>query len=306
MKRPGPAASCTMRASMATWTGCRVKGEMIPQPIVSRSVSRAISAETTVDERASIPCLRHHGYASASQIVSMPASSIARADASISSSGSMVSCITPTRKGTATRRRLAPGFRRTGDRGLHLAVERGDHLRDLLGDDRLEHPLPHRADRARDLDVGVPVHRGAAVGVAQRERRDHAHHRADDFALDVELRELGFALLGLVHVDLHPQAAEAERDLDIRRPVLRVVDVEALDAGHRLRHRGRIVEHAPHRVARCSEVAVTVDVHASLTVTFAPALPSSISQTRWYGFALSQTIASPFPRSASCTAAQTA
>ena len=44
--RPGPAASCTTRASMATWTGCRVNGEMI-QPIVSRSVSRAISAETT-------------------------------------------------------------------------------------------------------------------------------------------------------------------------------------------------------------------------------------------------------------------
>ena len=46
---------------------------MIPHPIVSRSVSRAISAETTVEERASMPCLRHHGYASASQIVSMPA-----------------------------------------------------------------------------------------------------------------------------------------------------------------------------------------------------------------------------------------
>ena len=45
---------------------------MIPHAIVSRSVSRAISAETTVDERASIPCLRHHGYASASQIVSKP------------------------------------------------------------------------------------------------------------------------------------------------------------------------------------------------------------------------------------------
>ena len=28
--RPGPAASCTTRASMATWTGCRVNGEMIP------------------------------------------------------------------------------------------------------------------------------------------------------------------------------------------------------------------------------------------------------------------------------------
>ena len=102
MKRPGPAASCTTRASIATCTGWRVNGEMIPQPIVSRFVSRAISAETTVDERASMPCLRHHGYASASQIVSMPASSITRADASISSSGSIVSCITPMRNGTAT------------------------------------------------------------------------------------------------------------------------------------------------------------------------------------------------------------
>ena len=61
MNRPGPAASCTIRASIATCTGWRVYGEMIPQPIVSRSVSRAISAESTVDERASMPCLRHHG-----------------------------------------------------------------------------------------------------------------------------------------------------------------------------------------------------------------------------------------------------
>ena len=97
--RPGPAASCTTRASIATCTGWRVKGEMIPQPIVSRSVSRAISADTTVDERASIPCLRHHGYASASQIVSIPASSMTRADSSISSSGSIVSCMTPIRNG---------------------------------------------------------------------------------------------------------------------------------------------------------------------------------------------------------------
>ena len=99
--RPGPAASCTTRASIATCTGCRVNGEMIPQPIVSFVVSRAISAETTVDERASIWCLRHHGYASASQTVSIPASSIARADASISSSGSIVSCMTPIRNGTS-------------------------------------------------------------------------------------------------------------------------------------------------------------------------------------------------------------
>ena len=101
-KRSGPAASCTTRASIATCTGWRVQGEMIPQPIVSRVVSRAIRADTTVDDRASIWCLRHHGYASASQIVSIPASSIARADASISSSGSIVSCMTPTRNGTAT------------------------------------------------------------------------------------------------------------------------------------------------------------------------------------------------------------
>ncbi len=75
---------------------------MIPQAIVRLVVSRAISAETTVEPRASIWCLRHQGYASASQTVSIPASSMARADASISSSGSIVSCITPMRKGTTT------------------------------------------------------------------------------------------------------------------------------------------------------------------------------------------------------------
>src|SRR3954471_21862841 len=120
--------------------GCRVNGEMIPQATVRLFVSRAISAETTVEERASIPCLRHHGYASASQIVSMPASSIARADASISSSGSMVSCITPMRKGTAIVEALGLVFRgglvglrreradaglgaAAADRRLHLRVE---------------------------------------------------------------------------------------------------------------------------------------------------------------------------------------
>ena len=75
---------------------------MIPQPIVSRFVAPAITADVTVEERASIPCLRHQGYASASQIVSMPASSIARADATISSSGSMVNCMTPMRNGCGT------------------------------------------------------------------------------------------------------------------------------------------------------------------------------------------------------------
>src|SRR3954463_7858948 len=104
---------------------------MIPQAIVSRSVSRAISAETTVDERASIWCLRHHGYASASQIVSSPASSSTRAVSSISSSGSIVSCMTPTRKGGAT---LAAGFRgRRGPLGLGLVALRGPRADALVG-----------------------------------------------------------------------------------------------------------------------------------------------------------------------------
>ena len=95
---------------------------MMPQAIVRFFVSRAISAETTVEPRASIWCLRHHGYASASQTVSIPASSIARADASISSSGSIVSCITPMRNGTATVSLLVGSFvtchgKRTTDPG---------------------------------------------------------------------------------------------------------------------------------------------------------------------------------------------
>src|SRR5688572_17784392 len=136
---------------------------MIPQPIVSFSVSRAMSAETTVDDRASIPCLRHHGYASASQIVSMPARSMTRADSSISSSGSIVSCMTPTRKGGGIRG--ASGALRGVRRALRLGLvclrrcrmdalrgtsrgaggladspfERLEHLRDLLIHDRLQH-----------------------------------------------------------------------------------------------------------------------------------------------------------------------
>src|SRR6266540_294530 len=50
MNRPG-ANSCTTRASIATCTGCRVNGEMIPQAIVSRFVCSAMSAETTAGDR---------------------------------------------------------------------------------------------------------------------------------------------------------------------------------------------------------------------------------------------------------------
>ena len=61
MKRPGPAASCTRRASIAACTGWRVYGEMIPQPTARRLVSSAIMPASTVDDFASMPCLRHHG-----------------------------------------------------------------------------------------------------------------------------------------------------------------------------------------------------------------------------------------------------
>src|SRR5262249_51564326 len=122
----------------------------------------------------------------------------------------------------------------------------------------------------------------------------------------LQLREVGLALLDLLHVDLHAQAAEPERDLHVRSPVVLVVDVEALDPRHRLRHRRRVVEDAPHRRARGRERPLARDVHDSVTVTFAPSVPSSICQTRWYGLQLSLTSAPPFARSASWTAAQTA
>src|SRR6266576_3101389 len=101
----------------------------------------------------------------------MPASSIVRADASISSSGSMVSCITPMRKGTTTSATLALVFRGAAvrDRGLHLRVERLQHVLHLLVDNRLQHPLPHRADRAGELHVGGPLHQTAAFGVGELE-----------------------------------------------------------------------------------------------------------------------------------------
>src|SRR4029079_9168211 len=86
------------------------------------------------------------------------------------------------------------------------------------------------------------------------------------------------------------------------------VYVEALDPRHRLRHRRGIVEDVPDSLPRRGERALTGDVHASTVVTVPRVRSgcSSISQTVWYGWALSTTIAPPRERSASCTAAQTA
>ena len=310
MNRPGPAASWTTRASIATCTGWRVNGEMIPQPIVSRSVSRAISAETTVEPRASIWCLRHQGYASASQTVSIPASSITRADSSISSSGSIVSCITPMRNGTATASSLSSACLRCCASGLRdrprtpparpggcparrrrvarsrladLLLERREHVPDLLVDDRLQHALAHRADRAGDLHVGLPAHRRAGAGLGEVELRLHVHDRADAVALRVQGGELRRALLDLLEVDRHPQPAEPERNLHLRLPVPVVLDLEALDAGHQLRHLGRVVQHLPDDGARRRQLLRPLDLHAGATETFVRVDSGSwsIDQTRW-------------------------
>jgi hypothetical protein len=53
----------------------------------------------------------------------------------------------------------------------------------------------------------------------------------DALALGVQLRVLGLALLDLLHRDRHPQAAEPERDLDVRASSAVVLDLEALDPG---------------------------------------------------------------------------
>src|ERR1700733_9763499 len=60
-----------------------------------RFVWLAMTASIAVEERASKECLRHQGYASAIQNASNPASSQALAIATVSRTGSMLSCSTP-------------------------------------------------------------------------------------------------------------------------------------------------------------------------------------------------------------------
>src|SRR5438874_2756219 len=68
---------------------------MMPQPMAILLVSRAMIAVVAVEERASRECLRHQGYASASQKTSKPAASQACAICTVSLSGSMLNCRTP-------------------------------------------------------------------------------------------------------------------------------------------------------------------------------------------------------------------
>ena len=193
-----------------------------------------------------MPCLRHHGYASASQIVSMPASSIARADASISSSGSMVSCITPMRNGTAIGLSLAPATasctcgRARSSTCCTCWLTIGCSTRWPI------EPTGPAIFTSAAHFIGVPA---PSTSLSSNDVSMFSI-APTPWPLICSCGELGRALLGLVHVDLHLQAAEPERDLHVRRPALLVVHVEALDAGHRLRHRRRVVQHVARPPAR--------------------------------------------------------
>src|SRR3954451_20813365 len=180
---------------------------------------------------------------------------------------------------------------------LHLVVERTENLRDLLIDDRLEHALPHRSHGTEDVDVRFPVHFRPAVRLAQAERGVHVHDRADAVPLGVQLGELGLALLHLLEVDRHAQAAEPERDLDVRTPVPVVLDFERLDTRHRLGHLRRIVQDAPDRHPGRFELSLAGDLHRLSTLTSLRASAGSCrtSQPCWYRSQLRQTIG-PCPR----------
>src|SRR5213082_1265846 len=95
----------------------------------------------------------------------------------------------------------------------------------------------------------------------------------------------------------------------MRAPVLVVLDVERLHAGHGLGHLRRIVQDLPDRRQRRLELPLAGDLHrlSTLTSFLVSAGLCSISQTRWYGLQLRHTIGPP-PRlpSAFCSAAQTA
>jgi hypothetical protein len=175
------------------------------------------------------------------------------------------------------------GAARCRSRLADLLLERRQHVADLLVDDRLQHALPHRADRPGDLHVRLPAHRRPGARLRQVELRLHVHDRADAVPLRIQRSELGLAFLDLLEVDGHAQAAEPERDLHLRLPVPVVADLESLDTRHQLRHLRRIVQHLPHDAARGRQLLRALQLHADTTDTFArvDSGSCSIDHTRW-------------------------
>src|SRR5262250_2543997 len=106
-----------------------------------RRVAAAITARTAVEDRASKECLRHQGYASATQNASKPACSHAVAMATVSRTGSMLNCRTPMLNGIVMvvrwsprcivkaddSVRVGPGVLEALDEFPHCAIERRGH-----------------------------------------------------------------------------------------------------------------------------------------------------------------------------------
>src|SRR5258708_1203539 len=155
---------------------------MMPQPSWMRRVCAAMTARIAVQERASKPCLRHQGEASAIQNASKPASSQAFAIAAVSRTGSILSCNTPMLNGTVIPARctplvrVLPGMFETFDQSPQRLVERSGHsdsvpplcdgaiheinFRQALGENVLEHAGAMFSGRVRaflDELPGIPV-----------------------------------------------------------------------------------------------------------------------------------------------------
>ena len=135
---------------------------MIPQPIVSRSVSRAISAESTVEERASMPCLRHHGIGlgEPDRVEAAAVERAGRLEHLAERLHRELHQPDPERRrhdGYCCGRRTASSLAALAAAVTCLSSAVSTWF-DLLLDDRLQDPLAHRADGPGDRDVRRPEH----------------------------------------------------------------------------------------------------------------------------------------------------
>src|SRR5215813_12757154 len=208
------------------------------------------------------------------------------------------------------RRRESTAASRRHLRVRDLVLEGAEHVRNLLVDDRLEDALAHAADRARDMDVGDPLHaRAVALERCEVELGVHPDDRAHALAARVQLRVLDRALVGLLELGPQLQAAHAQRHFDVRRPVLVVLDLEPFDARQQLRDARGVHEDVPDGLRRGVELLGSFDLHVLSTSTRA-LLSSGFAinrHTRSAGLWLSETTPGiPALRSASWMAAQTA
>ena len=161
------------------------------------------------------------------------------------------------------RRALGLGLVRLGRRRMDALLGATGALDAASDDPRLERaraPAPPAGSRSAAARAGPSRRPGPAI-LTSASQAIEVPSPASDSVKDVVMsmsapdarplrahrRELGLALLEPLEVHRHVEAAEAERDLDLGRPVLLVVHLEALHAGHELRHLGGIVDDCPDR-----------------------------------------------------------